>query len=427
MPAPLRRTGFSLLRLLGLVLSPCHLLPASSGILGASASSSSAPITAADYQARIGWGFDTDFFKSTTGLKKYDPKIMVDLKAKGVKNLRLRTRGDIFGFNSATEVVDSASLQELVKGYRTVLPDMYANGIFPIISWINDASEVQATDAQGDNFVEWWGKVAEELKDEPYELSFNLFTEIGDGNLKDDPAKYNDWTRRAISAIRSTGGNNGNRVIILGAPAKDADSLSRIDASITTGQQYLMAEWHLYASGPNKQVDGQKYWAGTGSSEDRERVNKVFRDAMAWTASTDIPTWIGAWMPYDNIGATLSQEEVEAFACYFASVARDNHIPWSMNKLDNFYDVRQKSWVQTQDIGRSDAPVTLSMPPILDALQCSSAPPLPLTKSNADIYLAQRRVEQSRARSQDRHRIHRSFMIGDPAAAAAVTRAMEPE
>ncbi|EKX38927.1 hypothetical protein GUITHDRAFT_115032 [Guillardia theta CCMP2712] len=380
----------------------------------ASATSFSSPLTGAEYQARIGWGFDTDFFKSENGMKKYDSQIMADLKAKGVKNLRLRTRGDIFGFHSSTELADSASLNKLFQGYRTILPDMYQNDILPIISWINDESEVQATDAQGENFVEWWRRVAVALKDEPYELAFNLFTEIGTGNLKDNPAKYNDWTRRAISAIRTSGGNNAYRVIILGAPAKDADSLSRIDTSITSGQHYLMAEWHLYASGPNKQVGGQKYWAGTGSAEDRERVNKVFRDAVGWTATTNIPTWIGAWMPYDNIDASQNQEEVEAFACYFSTVARQNGIPWSMNKLDNFYDVRTNTWLQTQEVGRSSTPVTLSMPPILDALQCSSAPPV-LSGSDSEVYLAQRRVRESRARSHHRHEMHRRMVA--PAAA----------
>eukprot|EP00960_Hanusia_phi_P026843 746501-Hanusia_phi.AAC.7 len=400
----------SALLLGSLVLSPWPFLQTPHGILGASATSSSIPITAADYQASIGWGFDTDFFKSSTGLKKYTSQVMADLKAKGVKNLRLRTRGDIFGFRSSTEIVDTASMEELIKGYKSILPDMYGNDIFPIISWINDESEKQALDTQGQNFVEWWRKVAVALKDEPYELGFNLFTEIGLGNLKDNPDKYNDWTRRAILAIRSSGGNNADRIIILGAPAKDADSLTSIDPAITTGQLYLMAEWHLYASGPNKQVGGQKFWEGAGSQEDRERVNKIFRDAVAWTASSKIPTWVGAWMPYDNIDASLTQEEVEAFACYFTSVARENNIPWSMNKLDNFYDVRTKTWVQTQEIGRSDAPVTLSMPPILDALECTSAPPVQ-TESNHEIYLAQRRVQQSRSRSQYRHQVHRGLAV----------------
>mmetsp|Transcript_49559 Transcript_49559/g.155257 ORF Transcript_49559/g.155257 Transcript_49559/m.155257 type:complete len:120 (-) Transcript_49559:367-726(-) len=59
------------------------------------------------------------------------------------------------------------------------------------------------------------------------------------------------------------------------------------------------------------------------------------------------------------------------------------------------------TWLQTQEVGRSSTPVTLSMPPILAALQCSSAPPA-LSGSDSKVYLAQRRVRESRARSHHR-------------------------
>ena len=28
-------------------------------------------------------------------------------------------------------------MQQLLRGYRTILPDMYASGLTPVISWVN--------------------------------------------------------------------------------------------------------------------------------------------------------------------------------------------------------------------------------------------------------------------------------------------------
>ena len=42
----------------------------------------------------------------------------------------------------------------------------------------------------------------------------------------------------------------------------------------------MMAEWHIYSSGPNKIIlaDGQKdprYWAGNGEPDGKDNVDKV--------------------------------------------------------------------------------------------------------------------------------------------------------
>ena len=50
------------------------------------------------------------------------------------------------------------------------------NGLTPVISWFN--KPVVKTDPSlaidGANFVTWWTTVAEALKDQPFDLSFNL-------------------------------------------------------------------------------------------------------------------------------------------------------------------------------------------------------------------------------------------------------------
>ena len=221
------------------------------------------------------------------------------------------------------------------------------------------------------NFVTWWTTVAEALKDQPFDLSFNLFTEIAKGGLSDKPNVYNDWTKRAIKAIRATGSNNTQRVIILGAPKKEAKSLPNIDPTIYSGgaNEFLLTEWHSYASGPSHS-SGQKQWSGNGSAADRGRVDGIFELATAWSAKSKVATWVGAWMPYDNSDGSLSQAEVEAFACYFSYVARKNNIPWSMNDLSKYYDIATNTFLQTYVVEG----VKLQMPPILHATTCTAPP-----------------------------------------------------
>ena len=141
--------------------------------------------------------------------------------------------------------------------------------------------------------------MAEALKGQPHALSFNFFTEIAKGGLSNKPAVYNDWTERAIKAIRASGGNSAQRVIILGAPKKEAKSLPNIDPSIYSDPEFLLAEWHSCASGPSHDP-GQKHWTGGGTGGGRALVDGIFNLATTWSAKSKVATWVGAWMLYDN-------------------------------------------------------------------------------------------------------------------------------
>lgn len=384
---------------------------------------STSPMTSKEYQAIIGWGFDTDTFKSVNGMKKYDIQILKDLKAKGVTNLRLRSRADIFGY--ATDTYNDASMQQYLTDVNTYVTDMISLGMVPIISWIHHDAEVRASTVDGNNYVDWWTRTATALKDQPYELAFNLFTELTEGGIYQDTSIYNDWTRRAIAAIRASGGNNAKRVLILGAPRKDADTLQDIAADITADPTYLMAEWHLYASGPNKKLlnngrESQKYWAGTGSAVDRARLTSVLDIAQAWSTSSGIPTWFGAWMPYDNKEGDLEQGEVEDFACFFDLTLKKYGIPWSMNKMENFYDRKAKTWIPTSTIGQGGS-VTLQMAPILSAAtSCAAMPPERFSfashkQESLHAYLEKQQAAQRRAAQHGKHQVHRKMVASETA------------
>ena len=244
----------------------------------------------------------------------------------------------------------------------------------PIISWIHHEAEAFATEEDQQDYVSWWTAVARQLRDKNYGLSFNLFTELGNDrciksvyscneSLRERPDKYSNWTSQVVKAIRETGGNNAQRILILGSPGKTGRFLKRINESIYENDSYMLAEWHIYASGPNKRVGGKKYWSGDGNTVGRDNVEKAIKHANEFTRRHGVLTYLVAWMPSDSDTGALTQDEVINFGRFFAGKLKENRIPWSLNVLDRYYDTRASEWITwDQDIaGRM-----LNMSKVLD-------------------------------------------------------------
>lgn len=331
----------------------------------------SVPIAPADYQKLLGTGFATDWFKTNTLGKLYTPmslsQTMTDLDVAGYSNLRLRSQADLWGFADADPAnfvaatsIDQVKMDAYLAELDVVLDASLASGITPTISWIHHNAEGRANSDDGDNFVQWWSAVANHTRDRSHLLSFNLMTEVGkqdpDGDgvngVFDSAATWNDWTRRAISAIRNTGGNSAQRNIIITSPRNTrADSFSDIAADILAEDQILL-EYHTYAAGATS--SGRTQWSGTGTVEDRARLIDRLDDIEAFSAANEVPIYWGAWMPMDNKESTLSQEEVDAFAYFFAEELAKRDIPWSMNKLRNYYDAENNIWLEQTEFGTAD-------------------------------------------------------------------------
>lgn len=321
----------------------------------------SEPISPADYQKVIAQGFATNWFKSKNPLGKYNDKNIEDIYAKGFRNVRLRSRADLY-----TAPYNDSKFEWFLGNLTVVVDKCLDVGVAPIISWIHHHAEAYATEQDRVNYVTWWTAVAKHLENKNYRLGFNLFTELGlDGcggkkstcneSLRMNPDKYNRWTADVVRAIRAVGGNNAKRILILGSPAKTARDLHLIDKNIYKDDRYMMAEWHIYASGPNKKRGGQKYWKGDGKKKGRRNVKKAFKQATTFTKKTKLLTYLGAWMPTDNKKGSLRENEVINFGRFFAQELRKIKVPWSLNVLDRYYDTKESRWLtEPQEIkGRS--------------------------------------------------------------------------
>ncbi|XP_028401106.1 uncharacterized protein LOC114524176 [Dendronephthya gigantea] len=310
------------------------------------------PLSPEQYRDIIKQGFSTNWFKSCDPLSKYNDTNIDDIFNKGFRNLRLRARADlIYGIGPKP----CNSMESFLQNLTTVVDKCLDVGIVPIISWIHHADEINATEKARENYVWWWTEVATQLREKDYRLSFNLFTELGidascgacEESLRRDNDKYNNWTRDVIAAIRKTGGKNTERILILGSPGKTAKDLHIIDKNIFNNDDYLMVEWHLYASGPNKNSQGsKKYWKDNGKVSGRQNVRIAIEYATNFTKNTNVSTYLGAWMPADNEGGSLSEYEVVQFGKYFAKQLKKEKIPWSLNVLDVYYNTKESEWIQ---------------------------------------------------------------------------------
>lgn len=174
----------------------------------------SQPLTGSQYQAVIGQGFSTNYFKSisTSGnpAPKYRSQNIQDIYDKGFRNVRLRCRADLDLYQPPTNT--NIYFNRFLRKLNEVVDRCLEVGVAPIISWIHHDAEADATDTHRQNYIDWWTIVANSLKSKSYHLSFNLFTEIGvdgcgmdcDDSLRENPRKYNNWTSSVIIKCNSS-------------------------------------------------------------------------------------------------------------------------------------------------------------------------------------------------------------------------------
>ncbi|WP_211830355.1 cellulase family glycosylhydrolase [Kistimonas asteriae] len=340
------------------------------------------PIPALSYQQMIGTGFATSWFKTEPPETSELPdshliQTMIDLRKAGFSNLRLRARADIYGFadvitdtgTEPTQHLDKATMERFLTELERVITIANNHGITPILSWIHHEAESRASAQDCENYVAWWSAVARHFRDFPQTLGFNLMTEIGIqgfGGLRVDPSLSNEWMRQAITAIRSTGDNNATRNLILTSPLKTEKGLKKLESDLFS-RAHILAEWHRYASGPNQQ-GGSKDWHGDGSPEERRILLDAVSTARHFQQSTGIPTWLGAWMPWDNANASLDQQEIDAFATFFTTTLASHQIPWSMNELNAVYSIKDNQWRKRVRTGREHS-LVINMEDVINAIE----------------------------------------------------------
>lgn len=284
------------------------------------------PIKPWEYQSLLGKGMDVDWSKTTLGKENYSIQTVKDFKEQGISHVRIRIK-------------DPAN-DELFIYLDQQIQDCLENGIIPIIAYQGDDLKNNPTEKNIKKVVDWWSTIAKRYKDYSHLLSFDVLIEVTDA-LSKEPDKLNEVYERVVAEIRKT---NPTRIIMI-SPRLRSDAAYLKELKIPSQHNnYLMAEWHFYASGPSKE-NPRKLWT-VGTNEEKNLINEKINLALQWQKETGIPTWVGAWMPSNyNDGNDYTVLEQVVFSQYMTEQLMKAGIPFAVNSDTKFYDREKNNWI----------------------------------------------------------------------------------
>lgn len=285
-------------------------------------------ITPTDYQKMLGRGLDADWWGRSEKNKQgdYTELAVAKFARQGVQHIRIR----MHHYN-----VTAQDLGRLKKQIAAC----HHNGLVPVIAFSAKPYKENPTSAEHEKVVKWWRKMAEALKDEASDVSFDLIIEPSH-KLKKNPDELNSLYDHCVTAIRET---NPHRIIFI-APQNLSHPEGLQNLVIPQdGNGFIMAEWHFYAAGPDKS-NPKKLWT-TGTDTEKQLIRERIEIARQWQEITGIRTWVGAWMPGNyNKGNHYTVEEQVIFADFMCRELEKAGIPFAINADKIFYDYATDQW-----------------------------------------------------------------------------------
>lgn len=279
------------------------------------------------YQSMLGKGMDVTWSEFGKQTETYNEKMVEDFKAAGVSHVRIRVKDEVS--------------DQLFVHLDQQIRDCLKNGVIPVLAYQAHEFKENPTEKTMEDVTEWWTAVAEHYQNESHLLSFDLMVESSDA-LNKQPETLNQMYEQTVSAIRVS---NPNRIIMI-SPRLRSDPNYLHELQIPSAHNgYLMAEWHFYASGPERD-NPKKQWT-TGTDFEKKLITDKIQAALDWQGQTGIPTWVGAWMPGNyNKGNTYSVEEQAVFASFMTSALTNAKIPFAVNADTKYYDAAANTWLE---------------------------------------------------------------------------------
>ncbi|MBQ6633110.1 MAG: glycoside hydrolase family 5 protein [Ruminococcus sp.] len=197
-------------------------------------------------------------------------------------------------------------------------------------------------------FNNLWTQIADYFKDYPYTLVFEGFNEYlgGDqfdenGDLKplasrDAYTLVNELNQTFVDAVRATGGNNKDRVLIVSGYWTNIDKTTSKNFKMPTdsAQDKLMVSVHY--------VDNEKYWTNQiGSQEWLDYIDKQCEELTEAFKDKNIPVFLGettSIYPESNFDSNaLYTDSSECLQIVLDKLTGLGYVPvlWDVN--DNFY------------------------------------------------------------------------------------------
>jgi hypothetical protein len=284
-----------------------------------------APISPKNYHAKLGKGIDVIWAEMKKGIETFNPKMVKDFKQAGFSHIRIRVK----------DYPD----QKLLAHIDNVVEQCLQNNLIPIIAYHGGEFEEKPTAENMEASVQWWGIVANHFKNKTHNVSFDLIIEVTDA-LNKEKDKLNTFYEKTVTEIRKT---NPNRIIFISPVVRSAPEYLKDLKIPTQHNNYLMGEWHFYASGPDK-TNKNKLWT-TGTEAEKDLIRAKIKTAMQWQNQTGIYTWVGAWMAGNyNKGNDYTVAEQVQFANFVTCELTKNNIPFAFNADHKYYDAANNKW-----------------------------------------------------------------------------------
>lgn len=192
------------------------------------------PVSPWIYQSMLGKGMDVTWSEFSRQTETYSEKMVQDFKQAVVDHVRIRVK-------------DEAN-EALFQNLDRQIEDCLNNGVIPVLAYQAHEFKEDPTEETMRDVTEWWRTVAEHYQDMSHMLSFDLMVESSDA-LNKQPETLNQMYEQTVSAIRAT---NPDRIIMISPRLRsDPDYLHELKIP-SDHNGYLMAEWHFYASGPDR-------------------------------------------------------------------------------------------------------------------------------------------------------------------------------
>jgi len=290
-------------------------------------------IPAVDYQRMLRVGINVDWMKYSWVNYYYFHWRSLGIcvpcyfREAGFTNVRIRVSSDV--------TTNRTALVQL----GVIVNDTLKAGLLPVVTYTARGLRDNPESIQVQKrFLNWWLTVAEYLRNYPYTLSYDLLIESS-GKIKDHPEILNKIYHEVITEIRSI---DPYRIIIVTPPGRS--SPFRLDELNITNDEYIMAEWHIYAGGPK------------GCSYNTTYIEESIQTALTWSRETGIPTWMGAWRPNDypkpsgkNPRPLCPLSLEENFTRTMVSYLTEANIPYDINSDTKFFNIENLTWYGSQE------------------------------------------------------------------------------
>ena len=228
-----------------------------------------------------------------------------------------------------------------MKRVKEVVDYAYDDGLYVILNVHHDTGEsggdkvawVIAENSNYDSnkkkFAGLWTEIANEFKDYGQRLIFEGYNEMLDSgntwNAPRDASSYkavNDYAQLFVYTVRSTGGNNAKRNLVVNTYVSSIDQavLDNFKLPSDSVPGHLICEVHCYSPWGFTGTAQSVTWTSVHNDfgqEDKNEIDDIMNRLKTFSDKTGVPVIIGEYAAeFKN-----NEDQIAAYASYFVNAA----------------------------------------------------------------------------------------------------------